>query len=51
MLQLGDNLFKAQDARVLVRAVANKGLRGVFRSLHLGGLALGRDALTEVRED
>ena len=48
VLHLSDNPFTLADARVLVRAVANKGLRGVFRSLHLEGLGLGAEVLREV---
>lgn len=48
VLHLSDNLFSTPDCRVLVRSVANKGLKGAFRSMFLQGLSLGDDDLEDI---
>jgi tetratricopeptide (TPR) repeat protein len=46
VLHLADNpALRCQDCRLLLRSVANKGLRGALRGLHLQGLNLSLDEL------
>jgi hypothetical protein len=48
VLHLSDNLFKMTDCRVLVRSVANKGIKGAFRSLYLQGISLSLAELEHI---
>jgi len=48
VLHLSDNKFRLYDCRVLVRSVANKGLKGAFRSLYLQGSPVSHAELEHI---
>ena len=51
VLHLSDNPLRLADCRVLLRSVANKGLKGSFRGLYLKGMDFSQPVLVSLYEE